>query len=57
MADKGQLTVGQKVKVVLLYARFAYTNGIRQGMEATVCVMGNGKEAILHITWSFYGDS
>jgi hypothetical protein len=27
MADNGRLTVGQKVKVLLFYVRFAYTNG------------------------------
>jgi hypothetical protein len=41
VADNGLLTVGQNVKVVLFYARFAQTNGNRQGTEATVCIMGN----------------
>jgi hypothetical protein len=57
MAHSGQLTVGQKVKVVLFMPVLHNLTAIDKEQRLRFALWAMGEEAVLHDTWSFYGDS
>jgi hypothetical protein len=57
MAHSGRLTVGQKVKVVLFMPVLHNLTAIDKGWRLRFALWAMEEEAVLHNTWSFYGDS